>query len=101
MRREKHSCALVLVQLANVLADTLLRHDVQADSRFVQEQDGWMMEQRADNLAAHAFAEAELANRHLHEAFDLELLHQAAQTDAVRSRVHLIDMPHEVQAVSW
>src|SRR3982074_587328 len=100
MRRQKNSGALAFVQFTNVLADVLLGDDVQPNRRLVQEQNGGSVEQRANDLAAHAFPKTQLAHRHVQEVLDLETIDQFRQAGAIGSLVQLVDVSQQLQAVT-
>ena len=79
VRGEKHGRALGVIQLSNVLANALLGDDVEPDSRLVEKQNCRSMQQRADDLASHPLAEAQLPDRNIQQRLDLEALDEVVQ----------------------
>ena len=63
VRRQQHGHAALGVDLGEELPHSLLRHDVEADRRLVEEEDLRVVQHRGGQLAAHALAERELPHR--------------------------------------
>jgi hypothetical protein len=54
------------------VADAALHRDVEADRRFVEEQDAGLVEQAAGEFALHPLAQREVADRFLDQLTEVE-----------------------------
>src|SRR5580704_2394285 len=76
---EQNRGAEFAIDGAQKMADVIFRHHVESDSRLVQKQQRGIVQQRSSQVAAHAFAERELAHGRVQVIADIqdgiEMLH--------------------------
>src|SRR6218665_7380 len=61
VRGEDDGDAALAVDLGKKAPHRILGDHIETDGRLIEEQDLWIVQQRHDDLGAHALAEAELA----------------------------------------
>src|ERR687888_132363 len=74
VRRQQHGDAALAVDLDEEVADALLRDDVEADRRLVEEEELGLVQHRRGQLAPDPLAERQLAHRRVQERIELEHL---------------------------
>ena len=99
VRRQEHRHAALTVDLDEEVAHALLRHDVEADRRLVEEEQLRLVQHRRRQLAADALSERELAYRRLQERVEIEYLAKALETRAIAPGRHAVDMAQELERV--
>lgn len=87
---EEDRCPAFTVHLLDEAADTLLGDDVEADCRLVEEEDRRRVEDGGGKIAAHALAEAELADWCLEEGAEIEELGEAVHAFAIVGLGHAV-----------
>ena len=83
VRRQDDRDAVLAVDLDQEVADPLLRDDVEADRRLVEEQQLGAVEHRRRQFAADALAERELPDGRVEERVELEHFAEPLETFAV------------------
>src|SRR6185503_13071993 len=86
-----------LVEVADELADLLLRDDVEADGGLVEEEDARAVEERGGDLAAHALSERELADGAAEQRLELEAVDEVLAARAVLGVGQLVDAGEQVE----
>ncbi|MNJ57706.1 hypothetical protein D3C77_533070 [compost metagenome] len=79
MRRQQNRRAMLAVHIFQEVANFRLHHDIEPDRRLVEEQDRRIMQQRGDQLAAHALTQAELAHRTVQQILQIQALDELVQ----------------------
>ena len=92
MGGQEHRKAPLLVQAPQEVADALLGYDVQPDGGLVQVEDLRIVEQGRRQVATHALAQAELPDRRVEEAVEVQEVSEDLQVAVETRRRHAIDM---------
>jgi hypothetical protein len=99
VRRQQDGDAVLPVDLEQEVAHALLRDDVEADRRLVEEEQLRGVQHRRGQLAADALAERELSHRHLQERVEVEHLAEAGELRAIALGGDVVDVAQQLERV--
>ena len=94
---EQDGGPVAAVVVAQELADVFLRHDIEADGRFVEEEHARAVQQRRDQFHLHAFAERELAHHDVELGPDTEQCDEFVERLLVGRMVEAVDGAKQVE----
>ena len=97
--REQHGHVLLAVETLHEIANGKLRRRIEADRRFVEEQDLGIMEQGCRELGAHALAERELADGLGQQRFEAQQGHELVAPATIALGRDPVDVGQQIEAV--
>lgn len=99
VRGEEDGRLLGPVDFIDDLPKLLLRNDIKADGRLIEENDPRGVDEAGNKLASHPLSERELPDRDIHQILHLESLDQEFDPRFQFLSGDLEDSPEELEAV--